>query len=217
MKRAPAILAALLVAGFALAGGFGVGSGGLQGGASGGSSTSGAGTALGPNCITTADGLYCAVVDAGVVNAVGALYVGGDIIDPAGNGINFNPGASQSITSTPRNWGANAAADVWLGGLRVPTNKAVYLNTGETQGLTSDNSRITVFGAPIDLGDSTGGRSTITGDTTAPAIAAFRLIPQDAQPTGASLVGDMYVTTAGVLRICTVAGTPGTWVNVGAQ
>lgn len=37
------------------------------------------------------------------------------------------------------------------------------------------------------------------------------------QPTGLSAVGDMYVTAAGVLKICTVAGTPGTWVSVGTQ
>lgn len=57
-----------------------------------------------------------------------------------------------------------------------------------------------------------------TGDTTSPVKAAFRVTPQDAQPSGAAVVGDMYVTTAGVLRICVTAGTPcGLWVNVGSQ
>lgn len=54
-------------------------------------------------------------------------------------------------------------------------------------------------------------------DTTSPAKAAFRIVPQDTEPSGANAVGDMYVTTVGVLKICTVAGTPGTWVSVGAQ
>ena len=54
-------------------------------------------------------------------------------------------------------------------------------------------------------------------DTTSPAKAALRVVPQDTEPSGANAVGDMYVTTAGVLKICTVAGTPGTWVSVGAQ
>lgn len=59
--------------------------------------------------------------------------------------------------------------------------------------------------------------AVVEGDTTSPAKAAFRITPQDAQPTGSNSVGDIYVTTAGVLKICTVAGSPGTWVSVGAQ
>lgn len=55
------------------------------------------------------------------------------------------------------------------------------------------------------------------GDTTSPARSAFRIVPQDAEPTGPNDVGDVYVTSAGVLKICTVAGSPGTWVSVGAQ
>lgn len=55
------------------------------------------------------------------------------------------------------------------------------------------------------------------GDTSSPAKSAFRIVPQDAAPTGANEVGDIYVTTAGVMHICTVAGTPGTWVVVGTQ
>lgn len=55
------------------------------------------------------------------------------------------------------------------------------------------------------------------GDTTNPAKAALHVEPQNAQPTGPNAVGDMYVTSAGVLKICTSAGSPGTWVSVGAQ
>jgi protein-S-isoprenylcysteine O-methyltransferase Ste14 len=44
-------------------------------------------------------------------------------------------------------------------------------------------------------------------------LAAFAI----QHSTGPNAVGDIYVTTAGVLKICTVAGTPGTWVSVGAQ
>ena len=53
--------------------------------------------------------------------------------------------------------------------------------------------------------------------TTAPGKAALRVIPQDTEPSGPNQVGDIYVTTAGVLKICTVAGSPGTWVSVGTQ
>lgn len=54
------------------------------------------------------------------------------------------------------------------------------------------------------------------GDTTSPAKSAFRIVPQDAQPTSGE-VGDIYVTSAGVVKICTATGTPGTWVSVGGQ
>lgn len=42
------------------------------------------------------------------------------------------------------------------------------------------------------------------------------LAPQ-AQPTGPNAIGDFYVSTVGVLYVCTVAGTPGTWTAVGSQ
>jgi hypothetical protein len=54
---------------------------------------------------------------------------------------------------------------------------------------------------------------TLTGAATR---ANLRLTPQ-AEPTGAHLVGELYMTTAGVLKVCTAAGTPGTWVSVGGQ
>jgi hypothetical protein len=50
-----------------------------------------------------------------------------------------------------------------------------------------------------------------------PNQSTFHLEPVVAQPLGPNLVGDMYVTTAGVLKICIAAGSPGTWVSVGAQ
>lgn len=38
-----------------------------------------------------------------------------------------------------------------------------------------------------------------------------------AAPTGPNAVGEVYVATGGVVKVCTVAGSPGTWVSVGAQ
>lgn len=38
-----------------------------------------------------------------------------------------------------------------------------------------------------------------------------------AAPAGPNKVGEVYVATGGVLKVCTVAGSPGTWVSVGAQ
>lgn len=36
-------------------------------------------------------------------------------------------------------------------------------------------------------------------------------------PAGPNAVGEVYVATGGVVKVCTVAGSPGTWVSVGAQ
>lgn len=75
------------------------------------------------------------------------------------------------------------------------------------------------------LGPTTNNTITVTsgkalklqGDITSPAKAVFCIVPQDSQPTGPNIVGDIYVTTGGIVKICTVAGTPGTWQSVGLQ
>jgi len=86
---------------------------------------------------------------------------------------------------------------------------AINLRSGTTSFIYDDATNITI-------GRVTGG-VRISGDATSPVLAAFGVAAQDAQPTGAHVIGDMYVTSAGVLKICTAAGTPGTWVSVGAQ
>jgi hypothetical protein len=53
----------------------------------------------------------------------------------------------------------------------------------------------------------------IAGNNT---LAPVKFTPTT-QPTGPNAVGDMYMNSSGVLKVCTVAGTPGTWVSVGAQ
>jgi hypothetical protein len=53
------------------------------------------------------------------------------------------------------------------------------------------------------------------GDSTTPACAAFRIVPQDTQPTNGQ-VGDLYINSGDKkLYICTAA--PATWVVVGSQ
>lgn len=56
-------------------------------------------------------------------------------------------------------------------------------------------------------------KQTLTGSAD---VAPLRLTPS-AQPTGPNVIGDLYMTTAGVVKVCTVAGTPGTFVSVGTQ
>lgn len=45
----------------------------------------------------------------------------------------------------------------------------------------------------------------------------LRLPVKAAAPAGPNVVGEVYVATGGVVKVCTVAGSPGTWVSVGAQ
>jgi hypothetical protein len=45
----------------------------------------------------------------------------------------------------------------------------------------------------------------------------FKLPVKASPPAGPNVVGELYVATGGVVKVCTVAGSPGTWVSVGAQ
>lgn len=115
----------------------------------------------------------------------------------------------------------NFACDVTMGDLTTGTNLYTtvirggngYINMHPSAGIAID---------PVDSGkiDLYRRVNLIPGGTTAgatPSRAMLSFAPQNAEPTGPNAVGDMYVTTAGVLKICTVAGSPGTWVSVGTQ
>lgn len=53
-----------------------------------------------------------------------------------------------------------------------------------------------------------------TGNAVTPQVR----FTGSAAPSGAALVGDMYMTTVGVLKVCVTAGTPcASWVSVGTQ
>jgi hypothetical protein len=85
---------------------------------------------------------------------------------------------------------------------------------------------VTVTGDGINvINDGTGNGLVIdqNGDGTALHIdsastvqAPLRITSMASDPTGAHVVGDIAVV-AGVLKICTSAGTPGTWTVVGSQ
>lgn len=83
-------------------------------------------------------------------------------------------------------------------------------------GLTYDATTGILTATGIAGVSPTGHGVVAQGDTTTPAKSAFRVVPQNAAPTGPNEVGDIYVTTAGVPQICTVAGSPGTWGDFAA-
>lgn len=115
----------------------------------------------------------------------------------------------QNSTVTVTDTGGIVAAPTSGDGATVSAPSA-----GTGSGLLAQAAALANVGATIQ---NTAGRAlVVTGDTTSPTLAAMKLTPQDAQPTGASQVGDLYMSTAGILWVCTTAGTPGTWTKVGS-
>ncbi len=84
-------------------------------------------------------------------------------------------------------------------------------------------AKITASGANGDAltlnNDSSGNGAAlkIVSDASSPTAAPIVMTVQDAAPSGPNVVGAMYMHTGGVLKVCTAAGSPGTWTNVGAQ
>ena len=87
---------------------------------------------------------------------------------------------------------------------------------GNNSGVSGNNSNVAGFGGDFSNTDGIVLRLSQGYAGGAPVKATLRFQGGPA-PTGACEVGDMYVTNSGVLKICTAAGTPGTWVSVGAQ
>jgi hypothetical protein len=85
-------------------------------------------------------------------------------------------------------------------------------------GITNGNGVLgtgTGSGAAITATNSAGGMPlVVNGDTTSPAVGQIRMPVLDTNPTSCQ-VGDVFMFTGGILRVCT-ATTP-TWVNVGSQ
>jgi hypothetical protein len=107
----------------------------------------------------------------------------------AGNGGTFVGGATSGNGISSTGTGSGSGAEVVAG--------ATGIGLHVTGGATSNNA------FKLDI-----------GNTVSPP---FRF-GTGAAPSGAALVGDMYMTTAGVLKVCTSAATPcGSWVSVGSQ
>lgn len=105
-----------------------------------------------------------------------------------------------------------------VAGTTITGSSTVRGNTAVGSGLSAAVVGVSSGSGIAITGSSAGGYAGyFAGDPTSPLCAAFHIDVQDTQPTTGFLVGDMYVSTAGKLIICTVAGTPGTWVVVGTQ
>jgi hypothetical protein len=102
---------------------------------------------------------------------------------------------------------------------RTVTKNGQYVNVaaeGEYQALLADGWTLATSIPELDPRDLEQTRAA--GLSLVDAFKGTLKLPVKATPpTGPNAVGEVYVATGGVLRVCTVAGSPGTWVNVGAQ
>jgi hypothetical protein len=83
-------------------------------------------------------------------------------------------------------------------------------NTKERDRLLADGYVVEAAGTENDPRDRDNAVLNVSkGTLSLPVLAAA--------PAGPNKVGEVYVATGGVAKICTVAGSPGTWVSVGTQ
>jgi hypothetical protein len=155
---------------------------------------------------------------ASVTNGVGGTFVGlGTGAGVVGTGGATNGGGVQGYATANGVgvYGKGAGSGSAAGYFEVVSGSANALYADAIDGVAVVATSATAAAITATAAANYG--LVVQGDTTSPAKAAFRIVPQDAQPSGPNAVGDLYVSTAGKLNICTVAGSPGTWVVVGTQ
>lgn len=153
----------------------------------------------------TADGIQ----SNGVGGGAGLVGFGGSSSGTGAAGIGGGPNGtgivgSGSGSGAGVNGSANSSSGIGVLGGGFGSGPGVVGQGGNSGGT----------GGQFTGGSTSGYGAVVQADTTSPVNAALRLVPQDADPTGPNAVGDIYVTTAGVVKACTVAGTPGTWASI---
>lgn len=83
-------------------------------------------------------------------------------------------------------------------------------NEAERDALIAQGYVVEAANAELDPQDKEAAVLNVAKGTLALPVKA-------SDPAGPNVVGEMYVATGGVVKVCTVAGSPGTWVSVGAQ
>lgn len=213
------------------------GQGGNSAGGTGVKGQGGTGGGYGVHGIGTIG--YAGVYGKGDTTGTGVYGAGGDTAGATGvyglGGANGGRGVyGVGVGGSP---GVQGEGDpdsdaIGVAGYGGGTAVGIYGKGGDTttatgvEGVGGDNGGHGVVGTGKGTGSygvygkHTNGRGIVAeSDTTSPGYAAFRIVPQDTAPTTAS-IGDMYVSTSGVLYICTVAGVPAlppTWTVVGSQ
>jgi hypothetical protein len=129
--------------------------------------------------------------------------------------------STSGIALTANGQGAGAGLVVAGGSSNANAITATQAGSGVVGSFTGTTASTrgievtTTNGAGASISTTGTGISLIlTGDATSPTAGHLRLNVLDTNPTSCA-VGDLFMFTGGVLRVCT-ATTP-TWVNVGAQ
>ena len=147
--------------------------------------------------ISAATGLFSGNITMSGTSATGLLRV-----NPSGSTTNgvwiVAQGTAEALYAESAN---NASSQACQCAGISNGNGVLATGTGSGAALTATN---TSGGLPV----------VINGDTTSPAVGQIRMPVLDTNPTSCQ-VGDVFMFTGGILRVCT-ATTP-TWVNVGSQ
>jgi hypothetical protein len=107
------------------------------------------------------------------------------------------------------------------------SNELPWVEIGDTGVAYRETSSVGQYGAGALYGDGIKygvGVTAYYGNSAKPilsveaerTLADIRLYNRSSDPSGAAVVGDLCVVS-GKLKICTVAGTPGTWTICGTQ
>ena len=141
-----------------------------------------------------------------------------------GAGVVGTGGASNGVGVSGTGGATNGDG---VSGTGTGSGRGVYGYGGATDGIgVLGQGRNAGTGVYAQAGATGAGLTAIGGSTSGYGIsvsynssvsAPLHLPVQGSAPTGPNAVGDIYVATGGVLKICTVAGTPGTWTTVGTQ
>jgi len=119
--------------------------------------------------------------------------------------------------SVTANGSATRAAITGTGGNSKPGISAYAASSGSAGAFYAETKNSSSPAVIIDTDNGYGVYIQVDAGASGTPTHAPVHIYTGSQPAGPNEVGDLYVTSAGVLKICTVAGTPGTWVSVGTQ
>lgn len=129
-----------------------------------------------------------------------------------------DPGLSASAEAIPDGWTATTQAaldDSTKLGTTAYTDAAVLV---EKNRATAAEALLAPIASPTFTGTTTAPEFSASGLTGATAASRYVGATASGAPTaGTFAVGDYVVDQTGAMWVCTAAGTPGTWVKIGAS
>ena len=144
-----------------------------------------------------------------VIDAIAESGAGGDVV-----AITNNAASGSCVSATSSATGSPVAEFFGASGSSQPTINAECTDGSSSAVFATSQgaagSANALRGVVIDADGYAA--ELLCSPLGAPKRAPLRLVPSNQPATGQ--VGDLNVSNAGVLTICTVAGAPGTWAPV---